>query len=103
MTERSRSALYEPAVAACYFFGVDLKDTRGRPRVYVKIRRGETTMARVLDLAHIGDQPIAVLSWINKDGTLIPGKYIKLDPRQLRTAAPAGCFQYDGIAEDPLH
>ena len=78
------------------------KDFVGRPRVYVMIRRGTITMTRVFDLAHLGDQPIAVISWINKDGKLTPGTHIKLDPKHLRKAYPAGSFQYDGIADDPV-
>jgi hypothetical protein len=73
-----------------------------RPRVYVMVRRGMVTMTRVLDLAYLGNEPIAVISWIRKDGHLAPSRYVRLDPTKLRRAAPAGSFQYDGIAEDPL-
>ena len=74
----------------------------GRPRVYLMIRRGTSTMTRVLDLSYLGSQPIAVISWIRRDGRLVPGRYVSLDPDQLRKAAPAGTFQYDGVADDPL-
>lgn len=74
----------------------------GRPRVYIMIRRGIRTMTRVLDLAYLGNQPIAVISWMRKDGRLAPSRYVRLDATKLRKAAPTGTFQYDGIADDPL-
>ena len=82
---------------------MDLKDLEGRRRVYVTIRRGKSTMTRVLDLSYLGDQPIAVITWVHRDGKLAPGRYVKLDPARLRKAAPAGAMQYDGIADDPVY
>ena len=76
-------------------------DYRGRPRVYITIRRGERSMVRVLDLAFMDGTPVAVLTWVNMDGTLQVDKHIPLDPSRLRKAAPLGAFQYDGIAVDP--
>lgn len=75
-------------------------ETFGRPRVYVMVSRGRNTMTRVLDLAYLGDQPIAVISWSVRHNKRVPGRYLKLDASLLRKAAPIGAFQYDGIAEE---
>ena len=77
-------------------------DMAGRPRVYIMIRRGTNTIHRVLELTYVGDQPIAVVSWVRRDGRLVPGRHIQLDPEQLRQAAPKGTFQYDGIVDEPF-
>ena len=77
-------------------------DMAGRPRVYIMIRRGTNTMHRVLELAYLGDQPIAVVSWVLRDGRRAPGRHIKLDREQLHQAAPKGTFQYDGIVDEPF-
>ncbi len=44
---------------------------------------------------------IAVLTWVNRGGTLQVDKHIPLDPTLLRKAAPLGAFQYDAVAIDP--
>ena len=58
-------------------------------------------MLRVLDLGFVNGAPVAVLTWITKDGTLTADKYLPLDPDRLRKAAPLGSFQYDGVVVDP--
>ena len=58
-------------------------------------------MHRILDLVWLEGQPIAVISWVNREGTLRPGHYIDLDPAKLRKSAPAGTYWYDGLVEDP--
>ena len=85
-----------------YCRAVAPNDMAGRLRVYVMIRRSNNTMYRVLDLAYFGDQPIAVVSWVLRDGRLVPGRHIKLEREQLWPAAPKGTFQYDGIVDEPF-
>ena len=58
-------------------------------------------MVRVLDLAYLNGAPVAVLTWVNKGGTLQVDKHIPLNPMLLRKAAPLGAFQYDAVAIDP--
>ena len=58
-------------------------------------------MVRVLDLAYVNGAPVAVLSWVNRGGTLQVDKHIALDPARLRKAAPLGTFRYDVVAIDP--
>lgn len=77
------------------------KEATGRPRVYILLRRIGATTTRVFDLAYLGDQPIAVISWVRRDGQLTPGQYIKLDPNLLSSASLAGTFRYDGIVDEP--
>jgi hypothetical protein len=74
----------------------------GRPRVYITVRRGHNVMVRVLDLAFLGRMPVAVLTWVSKDGAVRIGKHIALDLKLLRKSAPLASFQYDGVAIDPL-
>jgi hypothetical protein len=66
-----------------------------RPRVYVHFRYGGSLMARVLDLAYLDGEPIAVLTWVVRDGKRAPGDYVQLDATQLRPSLPPGTFWYD--------
>ena len=44
-----------------------------RSRVYLAVVHRENTMHRILDLSWLDGQPIAVISWVNRDGVLRPG------------------------------
>ena len=68
-------------------------------RVFVQYRYGDAIMAQLLDLACLGGRPIAVVSWMVRNGVRTPGDYAELDPSLLRPSSCAGTFWYDGIAE----
>ena len=68
-------------------------------RVFVQYRYGEAIMAQVLDLAYLDGTPIAVVSWVVRNGVRAPGDYAELDPQLLRPSSCAGTYWYDGIAE----
>ena len=70
-----------------------------RPRVYVLYRDRDSVAARMLDLAYLAGKPIAVVSWVVRDGQRAPGDYAELDPHLLRPSFPAGTYWYDGVAE----
>lgn len=73
------------------------------PRVYVNFRFGKTLTARILDLAYVDGRPIAVLTWIVRDGTRTPHDYVNLDPQMMRLSSPTGTYWYDGTVEsNPL-
>ncbi|MGE5640039.1 MAG: hypothetical protein ACM30H_08080 [Clostridia bacterium] len=72
-----------------------------RSRVYLAVVHRENTMHRILDLSWLGGRPIAVISWVNRDGQLRPGHYIELDPAKLRKSAPVGTYWYDAPVQDP--
>jgi hypothetical protein len=69
------------------------------PTVLVKYRySAEKVQGRLLDLAYIDGQAVAVLSWVRMNGSpRRPDQYAALDPQFLR-ASPNGAFLwYDGI------
>lgn len=66
-----------------------------RPRVYVHFRYAGSLMERVLDLTYLDGEPIAVLTWVVRDGKRAPGDYVQLDAAQLRPSLPTGTFRYD--------
>jgi hypothetical protein len=68
-------------------------------RVFVQYRYRNAVMAQLLDLAFVKGRPIAVVSWVVKNGVRTPGDYAELEPELLRPAASLGTFWYDGIAE----
>ena len=68
-------------------------------RVFVQYRYGGAIMAQLLDLAYHNGKPIAVVSWVVKNGVRAPGDYAELDPGLLRPSSNPGTFWYDGIAE----
>jgi hypothetical protein len=68
-------------------------------RVFVQYRYGNAVMAQLLDLAYVKGRPIAVVSWMVRNGVRVPGDYAELEPELLRPAASLGTFWYDGIAE----
>jgi len=68
-------------------------------RVFVQYRYGSAIMAQLLDLAYLDGTPIAVVSWMVRNGVRTPGDYAELDPSLLRPSSCAGTFWYDGIAE----
>ena len=72
-----------------------------RSRVYLAVVNRENTMHRILDLSWVDGKPIAVISWVNRDGTLRPGHYIELDPAKLRKSTPVGTYWYEGPVQDP--
>ena len=72
------------------------------PRVFVQYRYGQVTAQRLLDLAYLGGKPIAVMTWIVKDGARVPGDYAQLEPGVLRPSFAKGTFYYDGVAESVL-
>ena len=73
-----------------------------RLRVFVQYRYGKAIAGRLLDLAYLGGKPIAVMTWIVKDGARAPGDYAQLEPGVLRPSFAEGMFYYDGIAESVL-
>ncbi len=77
-----------------------MADTRARQRVYVDLRQGDRVVPQVLDLSYFAGEPIAVISWVLKDGALRPGDYVRLDPRRLRPSG-AGTYRYEDVVQDP--
>ena len=75
-------------------------DVMGRPRVYVTIKRDGYLVCRVLDLAFVDGVPVAVMSYVKRDGVLTVDKHFPLEAELLRKAAPLGAFQYDGVVTD---
>ena len=76
---------------------------RKKPRVYVEFRHRNASMRRIVDLEYIhdGTQPVAVISWIKRHGSMEPEDYVELDERLLRKATPVGMYRYEGVIEDP--
>lgn len=67
--------------------------------VYVEYRMNGRLFPKVLDLAYVDGGPVAVVTWVMRDGIRRPSDYARLDPGLLRPTAPAGSFWYDGFIE----
>ena len=72
-----------------------------RPRVYIQYRAGDVVMRRVVDLAYLNGQPLAVFTWGVAEGRRVPRSYALLDPDRLTPSVPRGTWWYDGQVEDP--
>jgi hypothetical protein len=67
--------------------------------VLVKYRYGaEGVKGRLLDLAYIDEQPVAVLSWVRVNGSRRrPGEWAALDHQFLRASPNGSILWYDVI------
>ena len=80
--------------------------SRGLVRVAQKVihrhQIGRRQFRRVSELVFIGQQPKAILRWIDMAGVRAP-IYADLDRAKLRRIRKAGTptFQYDGTTADP--
>ena len=68
-------------------------------KVFVQYRYGDAVMAQLLDLAYLDGKPIAVVSWVVRNGMRTPGDYAELEPELLRPSSNVGTYWYDGIAD----
>jgi hypothetical protein len=76
------------------------------PTVLVKYRYSAgKVQGRLLDLAYIEGQPVAVLSWVRMNGSpRRPDQYAALDPQFLRSSPNGAVLWYDGIiGSDDVH
>jgi hypothetical protein len=72
---------------------------RRRDVVYVQYRINGTVIPKVLDLVYADGGPMAVVTWVMRDGIRWPSDYTKLNADLLRATSPAGSFWYDGVIE----
>lgn len=74
---------------------------RVRLKVIHRHRIGTRRFRRVSELVFFGEQPKAVLEWVNMAGDRMP-LYLDLDPRRLRRVRGARhTYAYDGETTDP--
>lgn len=81
------------------------KERRSVPRTHLKVihrhRIGGQNFRRVSELVFIGEQPKAVVEWVNMAGDRTP-LYVELDPSRLRRLRGARhTYVYDGETSDP--
>jgi hypothetical protein len=53
----------------------------------------------MLDLAYLRGRPIAVVSWVVRDGVRAPGDYAVLEADLLRPSGSESTFWYGGIVD----
>lgn len=64
-------------------------------------RIGKHQFARVSELTYVGEQAMAVLSWLHQSEQTIPGVCVELDRSRLRRGALRRLFVYGGVTHDP--
>jgi hypothetical protein len=76
-----------------------MRSARLRRRVYVSWRDGKVVVGRMLDLTYLRGKPIAVVSWVLKDGVRALGDYAELEAELLRPSSSTSTFWYGGIVD----